>query len=45
MLLERFQPLEFELSELREGDRIEFSVDGALSNGFTFTKELESYIF
>ena len=45
MLLERFHPLELELSELREGDRIEFAVDGALNNGFTFTKELESYIF
>ena len=44
MLLERFQPLEFELSELREGDRIEFAVEGVLSNGYSFTKEIKSYM-
>ena len=45
MLLERFQPLEFELPGLEEGDRIEFELEGALSNGYKFAKTVQSYVY
>ena len=44
MLLERFEPLELDVPGLEEGDRMEFVVEGALSNGYTFARELDSYM-
>ena len=44
ILLERFEPLELDVPGLAEGDRMEFVVEGALSNGYTFAKELDSYM-
>ena len=44
MLLERSEPLELDVPGLEEGERIEFAVEGALNNGYTFSKELDSYI-
>jgi hypothetical protein len=45
MLLERFEPLEFSVPDLKEGDRVELVLEGGLSNGYTFLKVLESFAF
>lgn len=45
MLLERYEALIFELPEVKEGDRVEIVAEGGLSNGYTFTVALDSYVF
>lgn len=44
LLLERFQPLEISLAPIQAGDRIEFVIECALNNGYTFTKVLQTFV-
>lgn len=45
LLLERSNPMEFRMLEVQSGDRIVLVVEGVLSNGYSFVKDLRNYAF